>query len=51
MSVMSPLMTAAEFLARPQPLDGSKEELGEGDTLDGYDVLPGFTLPVAELFG
>ena len=24
--------------------------LGEGDTLDGGDVLPGFQLPVAELF-
>jgi Uma2 family endonuclease len=30
MSVMSPLMTVAEFLARPQPLDGSKEELVRG---------------------
>lgn len=24
--------------------------LGEDDTLEGYDVLPGFTLPVAEVF-
>jgi Uma2 family endonuclease len=30
MSVMSPLMTVAEFLARPQPADGSKEELVRG---------------------
>jgi Uma2 family endonuclease len=26
------------------------EELGEGDTLDGGDVLPGFSVPVASLF-
>ena len=25
-------------------------ELGEGDDLDGGDVLPGFRLPVAEIF-
>jgi Uma2 family endonuclease len=25
-------------------------ELGEGDTLDGEDILPGFTLPVSEIF-
>ena len=25
-------------------------ELGEGDELDGGDVLPGFRLPVAEIF-
>jgi Uma2 family endonuclease len=25
-------------------------ELGEGDTLDGGDVLPGFSVPVARLF-
>jgi Uma2 family endonuclease len=24
--------------------------LSEGDTLDGGDVLPGFTVPVAEIF-
>jgi len=24
--------------------------LGTGDALDGFDVLPGFTYPVAELF-
>ena len=27
-----------------------KAELGEGDELDGGDVLPGFRLPVAEIF-
>lgn len=26
-------------------------KLGVGDTLDGGDVLPGFTVPVAEIFG
>ena len=25
-------------------------ELGDGDTLDGEDVLPGFRLPVADVF-
>lgn len=25
--------------------------LQEGDALDGYDVLPGFSVPVAEIFG
>jgi Uma2 family endonuclease len=25
-------------------------ELGEGDTLDGSEVFPGFTLPVAQIF-
>jgi hypothetical protein len=24
--------------------------LGEGDVLDGEDLLPGFTLPVADVF-
>jgi Uma2 family endonuclease len=28
----------------------SSTKLGEGDTLDGGDVLPGFALPLAELF-
>ena len=25
-------------------------EVGEGETLDGFDALPGFSVPVAELF-
>jgi Uma2 family endonuclease len=29
---------------------GDAEELGEGDALDGGDVLPGFAVPVASLF-
>jgi Uma2 family endonuclease len=29
---------------------GQNSRLREGDTLDGEDVLPGFTLPVAEVF-
>ncbi|GEM_PF-5171876 len=32
------LLTLAEYAQLPQ------------DTLDGYDVIPGFTLPVADLF-
>lgn len=31
--------------------DASPKTLGENDTLDGGDVLPGFTLPVADIFG
>ena len=30
--------------------DGTVRELGEGDVLDGGDVLPGFRLPVADIF-
>jgi len=30
--------------------DGVSRTLGEGDELDGGDVLPGFRVPVAELF-
>jgi Uma2 family endonuclease len=30
--------------------DGEPRTLSEGDVLDGGDVLPGFTLPVAEIF-
>jgi Uma2 family endonuclease len=30
--------------------DGAVTRLGEGDELDGADVVPGFRLPVAELF-
>jgi hypothetical protein len=30
--------------------DGTTTTLNEGDTLDGEDVLPGFRLPVADLF-
>jgi Uma2 family endonuclease len=30
--------------------DGSRQQLGVGDTLSGEDVLPGFALPVAEVF-
>ena len=30
--------------------DGAARLLGEGDVLDGGDVLPGFAIPVAELF-
>lgn len=29
---------------------GRLESLGDGETLDGGDVLPGFRLPVAEIF-
>jgi Uma2 family endonuclease len=36
------------FVFRP---DQPPLELGPGDVLDGYDVLPGFTLPIDELFG
>jgi hypothetical protein len=32
-------------------LDGSVTHLGPGEALDGEDVLPGFWLPLAELFG
>lgn len=31
-------------------LDGMVVHLGEGDVLDGGDVLPGFRLPVADIF-
>lgn len=31
-------------------LDGSELLLSENDTLDGEDILPGFRLPVAEIF-
>ena len=31
--------------------DGSSTELTEQDALDGEDILPGFTLPLGELFG
>jgi Uma2 family endonuclease len=30
--------------------DGGLKMLGESDTLDGGDVLPGFSLPVVEIF-
>ncbi|MGH2557605.1 MAG: Uma2 family endonuclease [Thermomicrobiales bacterium] len=30
--------------------DGASTELGEGDTFDGGDVMPGFRLPVTEFF-
>jgi Uma2 family endonuclease len=30
--------------------DGAEIELGEDDTFDGGDVMPGFRLPVAEFF-
>jgi Uma2 family endonuclease len=30
--------------------DGSSRNIGEGDVLDGEDVLPHFRLPVAEIF-
>ena len=31
--------------------DGLARTYGEGDVLEGFDGLPGFTCPVAELFG
>jgi len=31
--------------------DGLARSHDTGDTLEGYDLLPGFALPVAELFG
>jgi Uma2 family endonuclease len=31
-------------------LDGSVVHLGPGEALDGEDVLPGFRLPLTELF-
>jgi Uma2 family endonuclease len=31
--------------------DVSVLTLGGGDTLDGYDVVPGFTAPVSQVFG
>jgi Uma2 family endonuclease len=37
-----------EFVFRPGQ---TPRELGPGDVLDGHEVLPGFTLPLAELFG
>jgi hypothetical protein len=56
MSVMTgKLLTAEEFALLPEPPDGSKQEpvryavLTETDTLDGGDVLPGFSCRVAEL--
>jgi Uma2 family endonuclease len=30
--------------------DTAPKSIGEGDTLDGGDVLPGFTVPVSEIF-
>jgi Uma2 family endonuclease len=30
--------------------DAAPKSIGEGDTLDGGDVLPGFSVPVAEIF-
>jgi Uma2 family endonuclease len=30
--------------------DAAPRTLGEGDILDGGDILPGFSLPVAEIF-
>jgi len=30
--------------------DGSESLLGSNDTLDGEDVLPGFTCPLSELW-
>lgn len=30
--------------------DGSTTQFGDGDTLDGEDVVPGFTVPVSALF-
>ena len=30
--------------------DTAPKSIGEGDTLDGSDVLPGFTVPVGEIF-
>jgi Uma2 family endonuclease len=37
--------TVVVFLSESDPVT-----LGESDTLDGGDVLPGFTVPVAEIF-
>jgi Uma2 family endonuclease len=34
----------------PKGRERGKKVLGEGDTLDGGRVLPGFALPVADLF-
>jgi Uma2 family endonuclease len=34
----------------PKGRERGKKVLGEGDTLDGGKVLPGFTLPVADIF-
>jgi Uma2 family endonuclease len=34
----------------PKGRERGKKVLGVGDTLDGGKVLPGFTLPVADLF-
>ena len=31
--------------------DQPRQELGLGDSLDGHDVLPGFTLPIDTMFG
>jgi hypothetical protein len=31
--------------------DGAKTVLTQADRLDGGDVLPGFSLPLSELFG
>ncbi len=32
------------------PRDGQKYELRQGDQLEGEDLLPGFRIPVADLF-
>ena len=31
--------------------DAAPKTIGEGDTLDGGDVLPDFMVPVTEIFG
>jgi hypothetical protein len=49
-AVEQPLLTVAEFERIPDPPDGSRLELDEADTLDGGDILPGFSCKVADLF-
>jgi Uma2 family endonuclease len=44
--LVDPLTESVTELGRKQ----APRELGRGDTLDGGDVVPGFRLPVSELF-
>jgi Uma2 family endonuclease len=44
--LIDPAKRAAEAYAAPDAC----ETLGEGDALDGGAVLPGFTLPLRQLF-
>ncbi len=45
--LIDPVRKTIDVMTSPK----KRKTLGAGDTLDGGDLLPGFTLPLSELFG